>query len=109
MLDISFACQASCLGAVSAIWVGHATSVLSQHTPQKRCCYGSIQMNFSSSDCRLQFDTTLKKAVEFAESIDKNGPDTPTDMQARFLLSLLYLLHSTPSSPSFICMHLCIV
>ena len=33
--------------------------------------------------CRLQFETTLKKAIEFADSIDKNGPDRATDMQAR--------------------------
>ncbi|CAL5224171.1 g6811 [Coccomyxa viridis] len=43
--------------------------------------HAAIAPAFSTEGAKLQFDTTLKKAVELAESIDKNGPDTPTDMQ----------------------------
>lgn len=62
-------------------------------------CKANIVCNSSPSSlcsgCRLQFDTTLKKAVELAESIDKNGPDTPTDMQARAFLTAMLLASYT--------------
>ena len=40
-------------------------------------------LTMSLSRCRLQFETTLKKALELADSIDKNGPDRATDMQVQ--------------------------
>ena len=41
--------------------------------------------------CRLQFDTTLKQALALADTIDKNGPDRPTDMQVQHTPPSLWL------------------
>ena len=39
--------------------------------------------------CRLQFDTTLKRALALADDIDKKGPDRATDMQVQLTAPLL--------------------
>ena len=56
--------------------------------------------NVTFTLCRLQFETTLKKALELADSIDKNGPDRATDMQVQNTSShaLLWRLMRLPDS-----------
>ena len=48
--------------------------------------------------CRLQFDTTLKRALALADTIDKNGPDRPTDMQVQHIPPSLWLAYCQATS-----------
>jgi hypothetical protein len=42
---------------------------------------GSCQLFRTRDVCRAQFSVALRRAIDLAAKIDKDGPDRPTDMQ----------------------------